>query len=111
VSKGNSGKVPGHLYHVTIPENESRIDEEGLVAQVSQAVSNDPRFDRDTEVVYGFADKQDAIDFANDNGAEGNYVIYRIDTSGLKVKPDPEYESGQSYVIIGDVKPRKLEKL
>jgi hypothetical protein len=111
MSKANSGKIPTHLYHVTRNDNAENIEENGLHAQVSQAVSNDSRFDRNTEVVYGFRDKQDAIDFANDNGMEGEYSLYRVDTSGLTVKPDPEYDAGVSFVVIGDVDSSKITRV
>ncbi len=83
------------LYHTTALENKDSVLENGLVPQVTDAISGSDDNDRIFETgIFGFADIKDAVEFGKDNFA-GEMAIFEFEAD--EVIEDPEYDGGVAY--------------
>jgi hypothetical protein len=105
-------------YHVTPAEKSSLIDEQGLVAPKGTQF----RYGKEETIpneVYVWKDKKDAELFKKLSEQDGgSYVIKEVDTTGLKIRKDPEtFEEfipnsgiGSGYIVDGGVTKDRIIK-
>ena len=95
------------LYHATHINNVEGIENNGLIANESEKVSEDERLN--CESVYGFDNIEDAIDFLVwDNNVEiENVAVFSFDA----VDPieDPEYD-GNAFAVNSSIKKDELKR-
>lgn len=93
------------MYHATELDRKEGIETNGLYARPTEAALR----------IFGgagvwlFASLDDAKAFAalNYNQYDG-YVIFEVDTDGLVVIDDPEYDTGTSYICTEDIPADRL---
>jgi hypothetical protein len=86
------------MYHSTTTDKVKPILQDGLIPWFTQAVTNDPD-QYQGEGVWLFAGLAQAKYFGSDNYC-GDYVILEVDTEGLELIPDPEYDDGESWICL-----------
>lgn len=95
-------EVPKFLWHVTSMEHRSSILCVGLTAKWSAFVNE--------HLVWAFG-SQDHAESAVAAGLIEGDILFRIESWGLDVKPNPHpWHPGQAptWVIVGDVSPSRL---
>ena len=90
------------LYHATSAKNIKGILSAGIKANRSGKISNNVRLN--DSFVYAFDNIGDAENFIIYDNNENHYAIFAIETDGMEVVTDSEYESGAFAIICKKVK-------
>jgi hypothetical protein len=97
------------MIHITAAENAASILEDGLVATETVAISHDEQHEGCG--VWLFADEAEARNFTLDNYAGAEVATLLVETDGLELISDPEYDKGVSFIALEDIGPERISVL
>lgn len=90
------------LYHATSAKNIKGILSTGIKANKSKKISNNIRLN--ASCIYAFDNISDAENFIIYDNNENHYAIFAIETEGMEVVVDSEYEDGAFGIMCKKVK-------